>query len=97
MALPNITLHRNEESKDKKNAVYRTGTHPHKFVSYKVIYIAVCYFQIQASIATYTAILTATPEFYSIGFTKNIGYIPVYIIRSLHAKHSYLHKTNTVQ
>jgi hypothetical protein len=30
MALPNITLHRNEQSKDKKNAVYRTGTHPHK-------------------------------------------------------------------
>jgi hypothetical protein len=30
MALPNITLHWNEQSKDKKNAVYRMGTHPHK-------------------------------------------------------------------
>jgi len=30
MALTNITLHRNEQSKDKKNAVYRTGTQPHK-------------------------------------------------------------------
>lgn len=58
--------------------------------------MAVCYFQIQASIATYTAILTATPELYSVGFTNSLGYIPVYIIRSLHTKHSYLHKTNTV-
>jgi hypothetical protein len=64
-----------------------------KFVCYIVIYIAVCYFQIQASIATYTAILTATPEFYSVGLTNNISYIPVYIIGCLHAKCSYLCKT----
>jgi len=68
--------------------------HTHiKFVCYKVIYMAVRYFQIQPSIATYTA----TPEFYSVGFTKSLGYIPDYIIRNLLANHSYLHKTNNLQ
>jgi hypothetical protein len=72
--------------------------HTHiEFVCYKVIYTAVCYFQTQGSIATYTAILSATPEFYSVDFTKNPGYIPIYITRSLHAKSSYLCNTNTIQ